>query len=184
VTTAVKLNNPSSILWSVVSYITSQLLCCHLSSTRETIWMQWWRHEHERDCLGWRIAVGFSYAWRCWCRPAPEDIEGESKLFSTACDATALLAVWWGSAPRNMNLLFPFLFPYIIIEGSAVGIATGYGLDDRGVGVWVPVWSRILFSLRRPGRLWRPPNLLSSGYRGLFLRGKASGARSWPLTSS
>jgi hypothetical protein len=27
----------------------------------------------------------------------------------------------------------------------AVGIATGYGLDDRGVGVRVPVGSRIFF---------------------------------------
>jgi hypothetical protein len=31
---------------------------------------------------------------------------------------------------------------------------TGYGLDDRGVGVRVPVWSRILSSPRRPDRLW------------------------------
>jgi hypothetical protein len=29
--------------------------------------------------------------------------------------------------------------------GSAVGIVTDYGLDDRGVGVRVPVGSRILF---------------------------------------
>jgi hypothetical protein len=29
---------------------------------------------------------------------------------------------------------------------SAVGIATGYGLDDQGVGVRVPVGSRIFFS--------------------------------------
>jgi hypothetical protein len=25
-------------------------------------------------------------------------------------------------------------------RGSAVGIATGYGLDDRGVGLPIPVW--------------------------------------------
>jgi hypothetical protein len=31
-------------------------------------------------------------------------------------------------------------------RGSSVGIATGYGLDDRGVGVRVLVGSRILFS--------------------------------------
>jgi hypothetical protein len=36
-------------------------------------------------------------------------------------------------------------------RNSVVGIATGYGLDDRGVGVRVPVGSRILFStLSRP----------------------------------
>jgi hypothetical protein len=31
---------------------------------------------------------------------------------------------------------------------SAVGIATSYGLDDRGIGVRVPVGSRIFTSLR------------------------------------
>jgi hypothetical protein len=38
----------------------------------------------------------------------------------------------------------------------AVGIATGYGLDDRGVGIRVPVESRIFSSPRRPDRFWGP----------------------------
>jgi hypothetical protein len=33
---------------------------------------------------------------------------------------------------------------------SVVGIATGYGLDDRGVGVRVPVGSRIFSTSSRP----------------------------------
>jgi hypothetical protein len=49
---------------------------------------------------------------------------------------------------------------------SAVGTATGYGLNDRGVGVRVSVRTKIFFSPRRPDRLWGPPNLLSNGYRG------------------
>jgi hypothetical protein len=41
----------------------------------------------------------------------------------------------------------------IISRDSVVGIATGYGLDDRGVGVRVPVGSRILSFPCHPDRL-------------------------------
>jgi hypothetical protein len=66
---------------------------------------------------------------------------------------------------------------------SVVGIATGYGLDDRGVGVQVSVGSRIFSSLNRPDRLWGPPNFLSNGYRWLILRGKAWSGRGVKLTT-
>jgi hypothetical protein len=58
---------------------------------------------------------------------------------------------------------------------SAVGIATRYRLDDRGVGVQVPVRSRIFSSPRRPDQLWSPPSLLSNGTGGYFPGGKAAG---------
>jgi hypothetical protein len=60
------------------------------------------------------------------------------------------------------------LLPYICgTRDSVVGIATGYGLDGRVVGVRVAVGSRIFSS--RPAL--ESPNLLSNGYRGLFPRG-------------
>jgi hypothetical protein len=54
---------------------------------------------------------------------------------------------------------------------SAVGIATVYGLDDREVGVRVPVGSRIFFSPSRPDWLWGPTSLLSNGYWGALSPG-------------
>jgi hypothetical protein len=46
-----------------------------------------------------------------------------------------------------------------ILKLCVVGIATGYGLDDRGVGVRVPVVSRIFSFPRRRDRLWGRLNL-------------------------
>jgi hypothetical protein len=54
---------------------------------------------------------------------------------------------------------------------NSIGIATSYGLDDRGVGVGVPVGSRIFSSPRLPHWLWCPPSLLYNGYRGIYPRG-------------
>jgi hypothetical protein len=51
-----------------------------------------------------------------------------------------------------------------IAEG--IGIATGYGLEGRGVRFRVPVGARNFSSPRRPDRFWGPPSLLSNGYRG------------------
>jgi hypothetical protein len=74
--------------------------------------------------------------------------------------------------------IYIYMFTYLtiiltfnsVLIKLGVGIATGYGLDDRGVGVRVPVESRIFFSPRRPDLLWGPPSL-SNGYAGLFLLG-------------
>jgi hypothetical protein len=56
-------------------------------------------------------------------------------------------------------------------RGSAVGIATDYGLDDRGVGVQVPVRPRMFTSRYRPDLLWGPTNLLSYRYHGALSPG-------------
>jgi hypothetical protein len=59
---------------------------------------------------------------------------------------------------------------------SVVGIATGCGLDDRGVRVRVVIGLRTIFSSRLPDRLWGPLSLLSMGTGGSFPTGKAAGA--------
>jgi hypothetical protein len=51
---------------------------------------------------------------------------------------------------------------------SALDIATAYGLYDQGVGVRVPIESRIFNSSHHPDRLWGSHNLLSIGYKGIF----------------
>jgi hypothetical protein len=57
---------------------------------------------------------------------------------------------------------------------SSIGIATSYTLDDQAIRVRVPTrWRSIPFP-SPPDHFWRPPSLLSNGYRGLFLGAK------WP----
>jgi hypothetical protein len=46
---------------------------------------------------------------------------------------------------------------------SSVGIATGYGLDDRGS---IPGSERFFSTQQRPDRIWGPPSLPSNGCQG------------------
>jgi hypothetical protein len=59
----------------------------------------------------------------------------------------------------------------LVSRDIVVGIATGYGVEGRGVGVRVPVRSRIFSSPCRRKWIWDPPSLLSNGNRWLFPRG-------------
>jgi hypothetical protein len=49
--------------------------------------------------------------------------------------------------------LYLYFIPITLRRDSVVGIETSYGLDDRGVGVRVPVVSKMFSSPRRPDRL-------------------------------
>jgi hypothetical protein len=59
---------------------------------------------------------------------------------------------------------------------SVVSIASGYELDSRGVGVRIPVESRIFSSPRRPYRFWSHPASYQIGTGNSLPGGKATGA--------
>jgi hypothetical protein len=61
------------------------------------------------------------------------------------------------------------------MASSAVGITTGYRLDDQETGVRFPVRARILSS-PYPDKFWSLQNNLSQGCQDIFPRGKAAEA--------
>jgi hypothetical protein len=58
---------------------------------------------------------------------------------------------------------------------STVGITTDYDLDSQGVGLRVPVGSRIFSPPRCSGRFWGHPASNAMGIGDYFLGGKAAG---------
>jgi hypothetical protein len=67
---------------------------------------------------------------------------------------------------------------------SSIGIATGYGLDDRGAGVRFPAGAGN-FSLHHRVQTGSGahPAFYPMGTGGCFPRGEVAGAWNWPLTS-
>jgi hypothetical protein len=77
-----------------------------------------------------------------------------------------------------------YFFFYFEIRDSSVGIALGYGPDDRGPRVRFPAGAGN-FSLHHRIQNGSRSHPASSrmGSRGSFRGGKAAGEWSWPLTS-
>jgi hypothetical protein len=60
---------------------------------------------------------------------------------------------------------------------SSIGIALGYGLNDRGSRVRFPAWAgNFCLHYRVQNVSWAHPALYPMGTRGSFPRGKAAGA--------
>jgi hypothetical protein len=127
----------------------------------------------------------------------PPGCQGLSFVFFESCDSSVVITTSYGvrfpaeagyfssslsvtpNKCRNRDRSLPSTTSQSIINqhitgrrswDSSVGIATSYRVDDWGVGVRVPVESRIFSSSRRPDRLCGPSSLLSNGYQGLFPR--------------
>jgi hypothetical protein len=98
------------------------------------------------------------------------------------CHATIAATV---TAMRLLLSMLPLLsYYYYYCRDSLVGIALGYGLDDRGSRVRFQAGAEN-FSLHH--RVQNGPGAHSASYprgtRGIFPGGKAAGAWSWPLTT-
>jgi hypothetical protein len=73
-------------------------------------------------------------------------------------------------------ILIHYIFRSCVSRGSTVGIPTAYRLDDRGIGVRVPVGSQFsLFHIVQTGSGAHPVSY-QMGTGGSFLGGKAVGA--------
>jgi hypothetical protein len=90
------------------------------------------------------------------------------QLFKLECVQRKFSMLCYNKHFKNHN---SYSYSYARNRDSSVGIATGYWLDDRGVGVRVMVGSGIFAYPYRPEWLLGPPKLLFNGYRGLCPRG-------------
>jgi hypothetical protein len=71
---------------------------------------------------------------------------------------------------RSCAMVSSYILRILPVD-RAIGVATGFGLDQQRVEVLIPIKIRIFSSPSCPYRFWGPPNLLTSGYRVLFLSG-------------
>jgi hypothetical protein len=115
-------------------------------------------------------------------RPSPAD--GDNRFLRT------LVYVYWtscGHIPKNIHFHIRVNFrsytKNFFGTGIAYSIVTGYGVDDRGIGVRVPVGSRIFPMSSRLGLGVHPASYLM-GIRDSFPEGKATGPWSLPLISN
>jgi hypothetical protein len=155
ITKCVHISCPSDVLMAVTTK--SRVFWITMSGSRRCVSLFQRNWLHDTDTKFQTLFAG-SFCLLFWHQGWRYDIPTKHQAFSKLYGVKTQTTV---------------LFTHISIgsQDSVVCIATGYGLDNRGVGVWVPVGSRILSSPCRPDWLCGQPNHLSNGYRGLFPRG-------------
>jgi hypothetical protein len=121
----------------------------------------------------WKEAV-VAY-FKILCRNLPEGTEENYDSRCSSWDSNHVPPEFkFRSTVAFINIFLFLACCCVMSRDSSVGIATGYGLDGRRVGVRVPVGPRIFSSPHRPDRLWGPPSLLPNGYRRFFPLRKAA----------
>jgi hypothetical protein len=117
----------------------------------------------------------------------------EANCFTSLTDAAFKRNTWpytsmirLGASYQNEHQIYKSRNNYVTLcksRDSSVGIALGYGLDNRGSRIRFPAGAGN-FSLRHVQNGSRThPASYPMGTRGSFPGGKAAGSWSWPLTS-
>jgi hypothetical protein len=93
--------------------------------------------------------------------------------FWTLCDSChgSALKEFWALWDNILNVCIFITFAMLMLLSrsrvSSGSIVSGYGLDDRTIGVQSPVGVKDFSSYHLcPYRIWGPPSLLYNGYRG------------------
>jgi hypothetical protein len=167
--TGLKHFNPRAYVHAADNHLLKQNISHdHAASLGLMGWGQW--HIHLL-----RVSINNSRRASRFCAPCTHRIaaRGNSIQNMNSCGIRGTRIPAWGQwkLQRNRNRLGFYYkslynYTYLVSWGNSIGIATGCGLDDRGVGVRVPAGSRFLSSPRRPVRVWGPHSLLSKGDGG------------------
>jgi hypothetical protein len=93
--------------------------------------------------------------------PRLSEMHDHALIISFLYDVTTNIKTTGNILSRHVPRMFVFsniLFNTLVLKspGSAVHIATGYGLEDQRVGVRVPIGSRMFTSSYRPDRPIQP----------------------------
>jgi hypothetical protein len=111
--------------------------------------------------------------WILWSKEKFLDLPGIEALCRTHSPSLYQLSSLGSLKDQHRNydiMMMIIIIIFIRKWHRVVDIETGYGLEDRRVGIRVPVGSRIFSFPRHPDQLCGPPKLLSDGYLGLFPR--------------
>jgi hypothetical protein len=153
------------------------------------------KHRDTFPCCGTYLCVGANLLYFCWYKSKAIS-EYRSCRFHTHFHYTfCYLSLWTRSVQQNKSLTrydifisiqFVFSVSYFYkSRDSSVGIALGYGLDDRGFRVRFSAGAGN-FSLRHrvQNGSGAHPASYEMGTRGSFPGDKTAGTWNWPLTSS
>jgi hypothetical protein len=139
-----------------------------LADDTEVFYLKW-KYDHEQwldKCLCESTTLFNSRDAPCSIKMATDTAAIRTAYLSNTspdsyCDTNLLDSDWaiaWSESQHAVGIRGELVWPYdtgpllihkVLTWGSVVGMATGYGLDDWGIGVRAPIESRIFSSQNR-----------------------------------